>query len=241
MTLEDSKRNSEEMPEQRFDQYHRESLEIAQEISRKWAMLRKRKKEDPNFLAGDPVLEEIDLASRPPKSGIQVWFESKLKFINTAAGNNPDARSRMMHRVKEDLERIKLEVENLVGDEAGSNSGIEVQRQDNREKHKKLSQLRGEIEILGNPGSASRTEKREQKTILRRSDIDGKRFDESIYKLLEENGFKLGDKVMFFAERERDGILERDHSGSVIVRDDKGNPWGIIGIMTGRDSYIRKP
>ncbi|MDO8537010.1 MAG: hypothetical protein Q7R94_02075, partial [bacterium] len=97
-------RNATEAPESHFDQYYQQSLEIARGLSRRWNILREKKKENPHFLAEHPLLEEIDAATRSPVSGIQSWFESQMKFVN--AQSDPEARSRMMYRVKEDIERI---------------------------------------------------------------------------------------------------------------------------------------
>jgi len=212
MKFESPEQNSMETPEDRFDQYHQESLAIAQELSRRWMTLREEKKKNPNLFADDPFLEEIDAASRPPKSGIQVWFESKLNFVNTAAGNDPDARSRMLYRVKEDLERVKGKVDDILGVEDKSKE-------------------------------TDRKERRGNKDILRRSDIDESKSRDlniSLQALLKENGFKAGDKVVFFAEREREGVLEANPDGSLKVRDTNGNPNGILGIMMDINGYIRR-
>ena len=213
MKFESPEQSSVETPENRFDQYYQESLEVAQELSRRWAALREEKKKDPNLFAENAFLEEIDAASRPPKSGIQVWFESKLNFVNTAAGGDPDARSRMMYRVKEDIERVKQKIDAILGPEDGSTKT-------NQQEH------------------------RENKNILRRSDIDeskSKDFGRSLQELLKANGFKAGDKIVFFTEREREGVLETDSDGDLKVRDINGNPNGIVGIMADSAGYIRRP
>ena len=209
MSFESPQENSTETPEANYDRYYQESLAIAQELSRKWKTLRDKKKKDPRFLAGNPLLEEIDAASRPPVSGIQSWFESQVRFVNTQS--DPEARSRMMYRVKEDIERIEQKVDDLIGSE---------------------------------DPAKTENEKSHRKDILRRNDVDitqNKDFDESLDRLLEENGFRPGDKVIFFAERERDGVLEKDRDGTLTIRDTKGNPWGILGLMMDRAGYIRRP
>lgn len=59
--------------------------------------------------------------------------------------------------------------------------------------------------------------------------------------VLVNNGFKVGDKVIFFAEKERGGILELDSSGKLILKGLDGNSWGIGGILLDKTGYIRKP
>jgi hypothetical protein len=84
------------------------------------------------------------------------------------------------------------------------------------------------------------------KDILRRSDIDEtntKDFDffKAAQALLRKNDFKAGDRIIFFDEQEREGVLEKNSDGGLSIRDAQGGlPWGIGGIFMGRDGYIRK-
>lgn len=62
--------------------------------------------------------------------------------------------------------------------------------------------------------------------------------DNPYHLLLKKNGFHEGTKVLFFAEREREGVIQIDSKGELMVRDTKGNPWGLVGILQG--GYIKK-
>lgn len=97
----------------RSEQYHAEAMETAQRISGLWKQLEGRVKANPNLLADSPKLGEIYDLTSSPKSGIQVWFEGQVSFIEQQAGDE-DAKSRMMHRLIEDVERIGQEVEELI-------------------------------------------------------------------------------------------------------------------------------
>lgn len=98
----------------RADTYFRESVVIAQNISRRWKELRELKKQNPNLLVNYPKLDEIESISKPPKTGIQVLFESRVDWINNQAGNDDNARSRMLYRLKEDLERINQQLDQII-------------------------------------------------------------------------------------------------------------------------------
>ncbi|KKP30880.1 MAG: hypothetical protein A2312_03415 [Candidatus Staskawiczbacteria bacterium RIFOXYB2_FULL_32_9] len=56
---------------------------------------------------------------------------------------------------------------------------------------------------------------------------------------MEKGGFKEGDEVLFYAEKERSGILERNSKGSFTIRDKNGNPWGIHAILQEKNGYIK--
>jgi len=88
------------------EQYQKEAMDIAQRISRQWQNLKDK-------TIADPELQEIWQANRPPKTGIQIWFEGQLDFIKQQAGDE-NAKSRMMYRVKEDLERIEEKMNNII-------------------------------------------------------------------------------------------------------------------------------
>ena len=105
MGFESPDKNLPETPELRAEQYKQEALEIAQRMSQKWEEFRKKRKANPHI--GNAKLEEIDDMTRPPVSGIQAWFEYQVKSIDEMSGNDEDARSRMMYRLKEDLEYIE--------------------------------------------------------------------------------------------------------------------------------------
>lgn len=96
------------------EQYQREALEVAQRISRQWQKLKEAVQSDPQLLANDPQLWEINELTRPPKSGIQVWFEGQVKWIEEHAGNDENAKSRMIYRLKEDLERIEKQFNDVI-------------------------------------------------------------------------------------------------------------------------------
>src|SRR3989344_2074683 len=113
----------------------------------------------------------------------------------------------------------------------------------------------GEAFSYGNGAQTSRIVKFEkiealnvQKDLIRRRDINEtggwkkgeKDFAESIQALLEENQFNAGDKIVFFAERERQGILEKDVGGSLYIRDTSGNRWGLVAVLSSTDGYLRK-
>lgn len=65
-------------------------------------------------------------------------------------------------------------------------------------------------------------------------------YDDPMNCLILDNGFKEGDKVIFFAEKERRGVLEKMQSGTFTIRDEKGNPWGIQGLLMHLEGYIKK-
>jgi hypothetical protein len=86
--------------------YLKEATDIAQRISRSWQKLKGQK-------GLSRQLEEILEMNKPPKTGIQLWFEDQVKFINQSAGDE-NSKSRMTYRLKEDLERIEGEVNELI-------------------------------------------------------------------------------------------------------------------------------
>lgn len=92
-----------ETPEARAEQYYRESMEIAQKMSKRWEALRKKAETFP--LTGK--LAEINGMTQTPVSGIQVFFEAQVDLINKSTASNADARSRTMQRLKEELESIE--------------------------------------------------------------------------------------------------------------------------------------
>lgn len=119
MSFESQSTSHIESPESRAEQYYQEALKIAQRISQRWQKLREEKKENSNLLSSSPNLEEIDLMTKPPVTGIQAWLESRVKFIDRQAGSaegpeNAEARSRMMYQLKEDLEHIEQQVDQLI-------------------------------------------------------------------------------------------------------------------------------
>ncbi len=109
----ESHQNEHRSSEELTDQYYRESLEIAQRMSERWRELREKIKKTPYLLAEYPELTEVDFLSHPPISGIQRWFESKIKTIENIAGNDINVKSRMMYRLKEDLERIQQQLNDV--------------------------------------------------------------------------------------------------------------------------------
>ena len=99
------------------EQYQKEAMDIAQLISRQWQKLVDKVRQDKHALVSSPQLQEIYEMNRPPQSGIQLWFEDQVKFIEDHTGEE-NAKSRMMYRLKEDLERIRDRVNEMVGIES---------------------------------------------------------------------------------------------------------------------------
>lgn len=56
--------------------------------------------------------------------------------------------------------------------------------------------------------------------------------------LVKRFNIKAGDKVEFFAERVRTGVIRIDKDGPKIV-DEKGNPWSFISILMDTAGYIK--
>jgi hypothetical protein len=56
--------------------------------------------------------------------------------------------------------------------------------------------------------------------------------------LFVKNGLKVGDKVEFYAEKARHGILEANRRGEITICDERGLAWGLIGILRG--GWLRK-
>ena len=106
----ESPQNFEETPEQRADKYYQEALEVAQRISQRWQKIREDKKSNPNLSLG-AKLEEIDSMTRPPVPGIRAWFESQIDLINRQGEGDPNTKSRMMFRLKEDLEHVEQQLD----------------------------------------------------------------------------------------------------------------------------------
>ena len=89
------------------EKYRAEALEMAQRISQRW-----------NELKGTDLTDEQDLdriynMTRPPKSGIQVWFDGKIQLIEQQAGDE-NAKSRMTYRLKEELQKIESSVDRVL-------------------------------------------------------------------------------------------------------------------------------
>lgn len=96
------------------EQYYKEAFAIAQKISQKWQKLVEKLKLDEHALASSPKLQEIYEMNRPPQTGIRLWFENQIKFIEKST-NEESAKSHMMHSLKEELERIEEKVNDIVG------------------------------------------------------------------------------------------------------------------------------
>lgn len=107
------KPNIPESSETRTEKYYNETLRMAQKLSERWQVLREKTKENPNLLAAYPKLEQVDSLSKPPVSGIQSYFEGQVESINKSAGD-ADARSRMIYRLKEDLQEIEKELDEVL-------------------------------------------------------------------------------------------------------------------------------
>lgn len=90
------------------EQYRAEALVIAQRMSHQW------KKLDGKLLPENPRLSEIYQMTHPPKTGIQIWFDSQVNFIVTAAGNSEETKSKMMYRLKGDLEQLEKDFNEIV-------------------------------------------------------------------------------------------------------------------------------
>lgn len=99
-----------EAEQKRSEKYQKEAEDIAKRISRSWKQLREK---NPSFFDDDPELSDIEQLRSSPKSGIQRWYEGKVEFIENASGSE-DAKSRMMYRLKEDLERIEKRIERIM-------------------------------------------------------------------------------------------------------------------------------
>jgi len=123
-----------EKEQENSEQYRQDAMAIAQRISRQWRGLMDKVKSDEHALAGSPQLQEIYEMNRPPQSGIQVWFEYQVKFIEDHTGEE-SAKSRMMYRLKEDLERIEERVNGMVGmeSEAPKSEAVSEKEQENSE------------------------------------------------------------------------------------------------------------
>lgn len=104
---------AESSKEKNSEKYYQEALSIAQRLSRRWQELIEKAKKNPYLLSGK--LAEIYEMNRPPRSGIQVYFESKIDEIKKAAGGDENSESRMMYRLKEELEYIEKQVEEIIG------------------------------------------------------------------------------------------------------------------------------
>jgi hypothetical protein len=65
-------------------------------------------------------------------------------------------------------------------------------------------------------------------------------FEDNPYVIvLDKIGIKEDDAVEFFAEKVRSGRVVRVSDGYTI-RDSNSNPWGIAGILKGKNGYIKK-
>lgn len=65
-------------------------------------------------------------------------------------------------------------------------------------------------------------------------------WDDPIVLLLHNKGFKKGDAVIFYDEKEREGVVDTNNRGVFVIRDINKNPWGIQGILRRKGGYIRK-
>lgn len=68
----------------------------------------------------------------------------------------------------------------------------------------------------------------------------GRDFTESLQKMLKENKFEVGNKVIFFAEKEKQGVLEKDLEGNLFIRGADGNRRGLTSLFMDSDFYIKK-
>ena len=73
------------------------------------------------------------------------------------------------------------------------------------------------------------------KTIAQKDTALAKKGSEIIDSKKVESQLEIGDKVVFFAEKERKGVW----NGTFIVEDGTNNPWGILGILGSTDGYIK--
>lgn len=58
--------------------------------------------------------------------------------------------------------------------------------------------------------------------------------------LLKSFGLKEGTRIRFFTEREREGVITLASSGNLELRDDKGQSWGLQGILGVPEGYITR-
>jgi hypothetical protein len=64
--------------------------------------------------------------------------------------------------------------------------------------------------------------------------------DDPYYLVLKNGEFNEGDRVTFFVERERSGVIQKSGNGGFKIVDYNGNPWGIRGILDSNGGYIKK-
>lgn len=101
--------------------------------------------------------------------------------------------------------------------------------------------------------TVAKTDTSQEKTIITKSDLEnelkifkGKGYgewdmvggrvrpeDDPYQRVLLSNGFKEGDWVTFFAEKERVGIIRGRENGEMFLEDEHGNPWGLTILQNG--------
>lgn len=97
-----------------YDQFYKEALAIAQRISMVWKQLKQKVETNPGLLVtATPDLNEAYDMTKPPTTGIQLWFESRVAFIRTAT-TDKEAKAKMMSDLKERLERLEEEVKDFL-------------------------------------------------------------------------------------------------------------------------------
>jgi hypothetical protein len=102
MGMETPKTAKPETEQKRSEQLQKAALEIGHRISWKWKEIQKLYKSNPKGL-NDPRLNEIVEMTSPPKSGIQVWFESQIEW-GKQQGIKDDWT---MHHILEDLQELE--------------------------------------------------------------------------------------------------------------------------------------
>ena len=122
--------------------YKNEAMAIAQRISLRWVQLKEKVEDNPSILTLNATFEKIYEMTQPPVTGIQRYFESNVKFIEEQAGDNEDAKSRMMHRLKEDMERIEEKVNNIIDEEKFKESEFEKSGEEETIKEKEQKTIK---------------------------------------------------------------------------------------------------
>jgi len=114
MNFDVPKTNIPKKPENISENYQQEAMVIAQRMSQRWQELREKMLKDPHLLASSAKLNEINAASKPPIPGIRTYFEGQIKFIDAQAGD-ASSRSRMMYRLKEEMEQLEKSLDEVLG------------------------------------------------------------------------------------------------------------------------------
>lgn len=96
-----------------YNERYLEAVVQAQRMSQNWEKLREVFKKNPNLRSEFVDLDQVDMMNRPPKTGIQAWFESQLEFVKKASGGNYASASVMIFRVKEELDRFEKHMESV--------------------------------------------------------------------------------------------------------------------------------